>query len=223
MGTDLATLDLFLREHGRGSRAITGIVERLRPFAEIARSGDYRLAAEELDVEVIASAIAAAVGKPVNGIVPLTTTAMVARMSRGERADHLMRTGVTIKDGLWLRLMFEHSAALDAALGGPDARQALAAAYDKALGLRLRRAFDARFRPVIGDLRWLNTTAALGDVLLLGGWNGVDEALFYWLAFTLAGDEARAARLRPLVALLTYAVPLCESAKEPGVWLALIE
>lgn len=217
METDLAR---FLREYRDDNVDFAG---RLRPFAAMAGAGSYRLAqAEAIDPAVLAAAIAAATGRPVKDITPLAADAMVATMSPGQRADHLAAAGATIKDGLWLRLLYEHSSALDAALGGPEVKERLYAGFAASLGLPLRRAFERRFRPVIGAFRWHGTSAALGDILLLGGWNGVEEALFYWMAFSLAGDP-RAERLSPLVDLLSNAVPLCESAKEPGVWLALTE
>ncbi|HTK04152.1 MAG TPA: hypothetical protein VL500_01080 [Candidatus Eisenbacteria bacterium] len=210
----------FLREYGRGSRAETLIGERLEPFFVIAETGAYALE-EDIDESAAADAIARAIGRPVTGIIALPSGRMLEEMNRRERAEHVADAGATLKDGLWLRIWREHADALDAALGGRDPRQPIYAAFDRALGWDLRRAFETRFRPVIGGLRWLNTTSALGDLLLLSGWNGVQESLFYGLAFAAAGDETRLEQLTPLIELLPRAVPLCESAVRPGSWLVL--
>jgi len=220
MGTNRTVLERFLREFGRGSRDAAVACERLEPFFLIAETGAYA-PADVVDEARAAEAIACAIGRPVTGIITLPSGRMVGEMGRRERAEHLTFAGTTLKDGLWLRIWREHADALDVALGGRDPRQPIYRAFDQAVGLALRKVFEARFRPVIGGLRWLNTTSALGDLLLLSGWNGVQEALFYQLAFAAAGDEARVGRLTPLVELLPSAIPLCESATRPGHWLLI--
>lgn len=222
MGTDRAHLERFLGQHLRSEGEVRGIMDRLRPFYENAEARRYELtAAETLGADDIRLTLASAAACPVSSVAVLSSSAMTGTMSATERSVHLARSGVTIRDGLWIRIMREHATALDAALSGRDLRQPLFAAFHRSVGAELRAVFEERYRPVIGRMHWLNTTSALGDVLLLGGWNGIQESLLYWLGFSLAGDAARAARLAPLVELMLRAVPLCESERSPGTWIVL--
>ncbi|HTM67938.1 MAG TPA: hypothetical protein VL426_01435 [Candidatus Binatia bacterium] len=215
MGTDRAVLERFLRECGRESLVAT-VTERLEPFFLKAETGAYALAPSSEVAEVRAAGIiAAAIGSPVAAVETLSVSAMLSGMTRGERARHLTASGVTIKDGLWLRLMREHA---DASGG---VAQALYPPFHRALGSGLRAAFERSLRPAIGGLSWMGMTTSLGDVLTLGAWNGLEEAILYWAASVIMDDASRAERLASLLELMASAVPLCESDGRPGTWLML--
>lgn len=195
---------------------------RLAPFIRSAESGTYALGpADRFDAARAAEAIASAIGAPVAGVIAFSADELVGRMTRGERADHLAASGVTVRDGLWLRLVLEHGTALDRASGGPERRHALFPALHRAFTGDLRSAFERTCRPALGHLRWHGTSTALGDLLLLGAWNGVEETLLSWTAAACAEDGERTARLSPMLDLLSSAVPLCECAHRPGVWTVL--
>lgn len=205
-----AQLSRFLVREGMGEPEAAVALERLEPFFSAAEEGRYPLSpVDQTDHGAIASAIAQAVGQPAETIRPISVGALAALPGRGSRADVLRASGANLRRGVWLALVLGRSGALRASLGD-DRRLALGDAVGSSFGWRLRAAFDATFVRV------------LGDDFALHAWNSVEETLVYHLGCAIVGDDAGAASLLPLIAVLPAAVPLCPASDDPRAWIVLV-
>lgn len=205
-----AQLSRFLVREGMGEPEAAATLERFEPFFSAAEEGRYPLSpVVPTDHGAIAAAIALAVGHPVETLRPISIGELAALPGRGSRADALRASGANLRRGVWLALVLGRSAALRASLGD-DRGLALGNVVGASFGWHLRAAFDATFVRV------------LGDDLALHAWNSVEETLVYHLGCAIAGDDAGAASLLPLITVLPAAVPLCPASDDSRAWIILV-
>ena len=196
----------FLAENGRDPAFTVEALKPLEPLFQEIRRKRYPLRPEsEFDTAAGLSVLSDVTGRTVGQIVLLSAAAPLGKPR-------------WMAEAAYWRCLPESL--------GPGIRSAVEIAYGDALWRRppgpewsgFCEVFEtAVARPLAAAVRH-----SLPEVFQFRVIEGIRSALQYYLAFVMTGDRLHAARLQPLIGLLSRATPLGEKIDEPGTWLVLV-
>lgn len=182
------------------------LMHALEPLFRIAESGEYRLADESMLNQVnVASALSKALGEPVRGIQPLSSSreTLAAHWRREQRYDSFLS----------LALRRNRREAFDDAHGA-DALGRLVDPLWASLGMAFTAALQSAHEEFLGQL----DTALAADVAF-----GPMVAVAYAAGYAAHGDDEDFEAMRGLVRLLPWIVPIGSPEGAHGHWIVLVE
>jgi hypothetical protein len=209
----------FIREllSGVADREATVMMvfRALLPLAKKAAVADLRLSpAAAVDKAAMARAIKLAVGRDVDGVIlvsaadPFPKPSWVSEEAYRHLATRAFAESVQYRLEKRLKNRFSDDLMHDFGLDKGFARQFMVR-VQTAVSDTLVQAFEAG----VGH--------ALGRSLPRGLAGNLRSAIFYLLAFAVAGNAERVSELSPLVKLMAEAVPIGDLRHDPRTWLVL--
>lgn len=198
MSVDREQLKAFLLKSGKNRRLIGPAMKTMEPFFLQVESGVWDLkASAELSEKDLARAITLATGRKVKKI---------DFVSRERRWPYpIVEQEGFYEDDLYNRL-FKGI--------GRRRWEKLWENLESHLILDLRKKYRVNLFKLNRDLMSYLYGCTRFQLIL-------EDGLFYFLAFRLAGDREMVKRFTPLIKLLPHAIPLGEKEDEPGTWLVL--
>lgn len=209
----------FVREllHNMAGReaAVMTALKALLPLARKAAKADLRLSpASAVDPAALAQAIQLAVGRDVDRVILVSAADPFPRPSWVSEETYRQLAGRAFADSVQYRLEKRLKSRFSDDL-----------MHDFGLDKGFARRFMVRVQTAVSDTMVQAFEAgvghALGSSLPRGLTGNLRSAVFYLLAFAVAGNAERVNELAPLTKLMAEVVPIGDLRHDPRAWLVL--